>query len=50
MSDHSKDEPIPFMQQLLDNNILLTIIGVTVPMVLYNLWGVLEITNIPIAK
>jgi len=43
------DEPIPFMQQVLDNPFLLLFIGVAVPTVLYIVWGVIEITSIPLA-
>jgi hypothetical protein len=44
------DEPIPAMQQLLDNPFLLLFIGVAMPTVLYIIWGVMEIVAIPIAK
>jgi hypothetical protein len=44
-----KPERIPAMQQLLDNPFLLLFIGVTVPTVLYIVWGVMEIASIPIA-
>ena len=44
------DEPIPAMQQLLDNPFLLLFIGVAMPTVLYVIWGVMEIVGIPIAK
>jgi hypothetical protein len=44
-----KAERIPAMQQLLDNPFLLLFIGVTVPTVLYIVWGVMEIASIPIA-
>ena len=50
MSDEEFDEPIPAMQQLLDNPFLLLFIGVAMPTVLYVIWGVLEIVGIPIAK
>ena len=43
-------ERIPFMQRLLDNPFLLLFLGVTVPTVLYILWGIMEIAQIPIAK
>lgn len=42
-------EPIPFMQQVLDNPFLLLFIGITVPTVSYIIWGIMEITSIPIA-
>lgn len=45
----SSDEPIPLMQQIMDNPFLLLFLGVTVPAVSYILWGVMEITSIPIA-
>lgn len=44
------DEPIPAMQQLLDNPFLLLFLGVAMPTVLYVIWGVMEIVGIPIAK
>ena len=49
---HSDDanEPVPWVQQLLDNPFLLLFIGVMVPMVLYTLWGVIDILTIPLAK
>jgi hypothetical protein len=43
-------ERIPFMQRLLDNPFLLLFIGVVVPTVIYVLWGVMEISQIPLAK
>jgi hypothetical protein len=43
-------ERIPFMQRMLDNPFLLLFIGVVVPTVIYILWGVMEITQIPLAK
>jgi hypothetical protein len=43
-------ERIPFMQRVLDNPFLLLFLGVTFPAVLYLMWGVMEIANIPIAK
>ena len=44
------DEPIPAMQQLLDNPFLLLFAGIAMPTVLYIVWGVMEIVGIPIAK
>ncbi len=43
-------ERIPFMQRVLDNPFLLLFAGVVVPTVIYILWGVMEITQIPLAK
>jgi hypothetical protein len=45
----SDDEPIPLMQRVLDNPFLLLFLGVAVPAVFYIIWGVMEITQIPIA-
>ena len=42
--------PVPFMQRVLDNPFLLLFLGVTLPAVLYVIWGVMEIANIPLAK
>ncbi len=41
---------IPPMQRLLDNHFLLLFLGVTVPTVLYILWGVMELSQIPLAE
>jgi hypothetical protein len=43
------DEQIPFMQRLLDNPFLLLFLGIAVPTVFYIIWGIMEITQIPIA-
>ncbi len=43
-------EPVPWMQQLLDNPFLLLFLGVMIPMVVYTLWGVIDILTIPLAK
>ena len=48
--DLPEDEPIPAMQQLLDNPFLLLFIGIAMPTVLYIVWGVMEIVGIPVAK
>ena len=40
---------IPVMQRILDNPFLLLVIGITVPTVLYLLWGVMEVASIPVA-
>jgi hypothetical protein len=43
-------ERVPVMQRILDNPFLLLFLGVTIPTVLYILWGVMEVASIPIAK
>ena len=40
---------IPLMQQLLDNPFLLLFLGVLIPMVVYIVWGVIDILTIPSA-
>lgn len=42
--------PIPWMQELLDSPFILLVLGVMIPMVVYNLWGVIEILLIPVTK
>ena len=42
-------ERVPFMQRVLDNHFLLLFLGVVIPTVLYILWGVMELTQIPVA-
>lgn len=44
------DEPVPVMQQVLDNPFLLLFLGIAMPTVLYIVWGVMEIVSLPIAK
>jgi hypothetical protein len=48
--DDVSDEPVPMMQQLIDNPFLLLFLGVAMPTVLYIVWGVMEIVGIPLAK
>jgi hypothetical protein len=43
-------ERVPMMQQILDNPFLLLFLGVTLPTVLYLIWGVMEVASIPLAK
>lgn len=45
-----ESEKVPVMQQLLDNPFLLLFLGVMVPMVVYTLWGVIDILTVPLAK
>jgi hypothetical protein len=45
----TEDEPIPLMQRVLDNPFLLLFLGVAIPSVFYIIWGIIEITQIPIA-
>jgi hypothetical protein len=52
-AEQNKDVPperIPAMQQILDNPFLLLFIGITIPTVLYLVWGVMEIASIPVAN
>ncbi|MDP6993019.1 MAG: hypothetical protein QGF87_01575 [Woeseiaceae bacterium] len=48
-SDTSELEPIPMMQRLLDNPFLLLLLGILVPTIFYIVWGIIEITQIPMA-
>lgn len=48
-SSASDNEPIPFMQRLLDNTFLLLFIGVASPAAAYLIWGVIDIISIPVA-
>ena len=50
MSDDASDSKVPWMQQLLDNPFLLLFLGVLIPMVVYTLWGVIDILTIPAGK
>lgn len=44
------DEPIPFWQRVLDNHFLLLFLGVLFPTVIYIIWGIIDIVQIPVAK
>ena len=48
--DDQSNERAPLIQQLLDNPFLLLFIGVLIPMVVYTLWGVIDILTVPVAK
>jgi hypothetical protein len=43
-----QEEKTPAFQLMLDNPFLLLFLGITLPTVLYILWGVMEIAGIPI--
>lgn len=43
-------EPVPVMQRVLDNPFLLLFLGITVPTVLYIVWGVMEVASVPLAN
>ncbi len=50
MSDMTQaEEKVPMMQQLLDNPFLLLFLGVLIPMIVYTLWGVIDILTVPLA-
>ncbi len=49
-ADAGDDGQIPVMQRVLDNPFLLLFMGVATPAVLYLMWGIMEVANIPIAK
>ena len=44
------EEPVPVMQRVLDNPFLLLFLGVTVPAVLYTIWGVMEVASVPVGN
>lgn len=44
----NRDEgPIPAWQSVYDNVILLLVLGLVVPTLVYTVWGLIEIMNIP---
>lgn len=47
---HRSPERIPVMQRVLDNPFLLLFVGITIPTVLYLLWGVMEVASVPLAE
>ena len=42
-------ERIPVMQRVLDNPFLLLFLGVVIPTVVYIIWGIINIVQIPVA-
>ena len=42
--------PVPFMQRVLDNPFLLLFLGIAVPAVFYLMWGLMELTQVPLAQ
>lgn len=44
------NEPMPWLQQLLESPFVLLFLGVMIPMIVYNLWGVIDIMLIPAGK
>lgn len=48
--DNSNGKDIPSMQQLLDNPFLLLFIGVTIPTVIYLIWGIMEVASVPLGQ
>ena len=48
-ASESAEERVPFMQRLLDNHFLLLFLGVVIPTVLYIVWGIMELVQIPLA-
>lgn len=50
VSDQATAARVPAMQRILDNPFLLLFLGVTLPTVLYLIWGVMEVASIPLAK
>jgi len=49
-SANNDAEQIPAMQRLLDNPFILLVLGIAVPTVFYIVWGIIEITQIPMAE
>lgn len=47
---NSSNEKPHVMQRVLDDNMLLLFLAITVPTVFYTLWGIMEVVTIPMAK
>ena len=41
---------MPWQQVLLDDVFLLLLLGVAVPFLLYIVWGLIELANLPVAR
>ncbi|HSL71181.1 MAG TPA: hypothetical protein VK864_13125 [Longimicrobiales bacterium] len=42
-------ERVPFWQRVLDNPFLLLFLGVAMPTIIYIIWGIMELVQIPIS-
>lgn len=47
MHETRENEPISAWQTFYDNIILLLVLGIVVPTVVYTVWGLIEVMNIP---
>jgi hypothetical protein len=47
--DTEAPEKVPLAQAFFDNIFLLLVLGLAVPIVFYTIWGLLEISSIPLA-
>lgn len=47
MTQDNDETRIPAMQRLLDSPFILLVLGVAIPGLLYVVWGVVEVTMIP---
>lgn len=43
----SDSNDMPFLQRVLENNWLLLVLGLLVPMIIYTAWGLVDVINIP---
>jgi len=43
----SESNDMPFLQKVLENNWLLLVLAVVTPMVIYTVWGLLDVMAIP---
>lgn len=55
MSDPNTDtssggEQPPLMQRVLDNPFILLALGIASPMILYVIWGIIELVQVPLAQ
>jgi hypothetical protein len=45
----AQHERVPFWQRVLDNPFLLLFLGVAVPTIVYMVWGIMELVQVPVA-
>jgi hypothetical protein len=48
-SGAAQHERVPFWQRVLDNPFLLLFLGVAVPTIVYMVWGIMELVQVPVA-
>lgn len=47
-TDAPQEQPMPWQQAVLDDIFLLVVFGLAIPFLVYIVWGLIELGNVPI--